>query len=209
MQRKYLTQGLGQNKCSVNICYCYSVCEASQGKASGLCDNHCWFTNPVYLPKVFPGGSSGKESACQCRKHGFDPWVGQIPWRRKWLPTLVFLPREFHVQRCLVGYSPWTHKKPDMTERLGTHLSSQYASLRLEKEWPYDTIWLRVLSHVQLLSDLVDCSLTGFSVHGILQARVLRWVAISFSRDLPDPGIEPMSLAFPALTCRFFTTGTT
>ena len=76
-----------------------------------------------------------------------------------------------------------------MTERLGTHLSSQYASLRLEKEWPYDTIWLRVLSHVQLLSDLVDCSLTGFSVHGILQARVLRWVAISFSRDLPDPGI--------------------
>ena len=96
-----------------------------------------------------------------------------------------------------------------MTERLGTHLSSQYASLRLEKEWPRDTTWPCVLSHAQLLSDLVDCSLTGFSVHGILQARVLRWVAMSFSRDLPDPGIEPMSLASPALTCRFFTAGTT
>ena len=29
---------------------------------------------------------SGKESTCQCRRHGFDPWVGKIPWRRKWQP---------------------------------------------------------------------------------------------------------------------------
>ena len=36
-----------------------------------------------------------------------------------------------------------------------------------------------------------DCSLPGFSVHGILQARILEWVAIPFSRLLPDPGIEP------------------
>ena len=53
---------------------------------------------------------SGKESACQCgrcRRHGFDPWVRKIPWRRKWQPTPVFLPRKFHGQRSLVGYSPW------------------------------------------------------------------------------------------------------
>ena len=37
-------------------------------------------------------GLSGKESACQCRRHGFDPWVGKILWRRKWQPTPVFLP---------------------------------------------------------------------------------------------------------------------
>ena len=43
------------------------------------------------------------------------------------------------------------------------------------------------------LCDPMDCSLPGFSVHGILQARVLEWVAISFSRDLPNPGIEPRS----------------
>ena len=52
----------------------------------------------VQIPKVshfliliihylgFPGGASGKESACQCKRHGFDPWVGKIPWRRKWPP---------------------------------------------------------------------------------------------------------------------------
>ena len=40
----------------------------------------------------------------RCR---FDPWFGKIPWRRKWQPTLVFLPGESHEQRSLVGYSPW------------------------------------------------------------------------------------------------------
>jgi len=56
----------------------------------------------------FPGGSDGKESACQCRRHrrrGFRPWVGKIPWRRKWQPTPVFLPGESHGQRSLVGCS--------------------------------------------------------------------------------------------------------
>ena len=43
----------------------------------------------------FPGGASGKEPTCQVRRHkrcGFDPWVGKIPWKRKWQPTPVFLP---------------------------------------------------------------------------------------------------------------------
>ena len=48
----------------------------------------------------------------------------------------------------------------------------------------------------------MDCSLPGSSVHGILQARVLNWVAISFSRDLLDLGVEPTSLE---LAGRFFT----
>ena len=45
------------------------------------------------------------------------------------------------------------------------------------------------------LRDSHDCSLTGSSVHGIFQARILEWVAISFSRDLPNPRIEPTSPA--------------
>ena len=49
----------------------------------------------------------------------------------------------------------------------------------------------------------MDCSLPGFSVHGISWARILEWVAISFSRDLPDPGIKFLS---PALAGGFFTT---
>ena len=43
------------------------------------------------------------------------------------------------------------------------------------------------------LCDLIDCSLLGSCVHGVLQARVLEWVAMPFSRDLPDSGIEPKS----------------
>ena len=38
-----------------------------------------------------------------------------MPWRRKWQPTLVFLPAKFHIQRSLAGYSPWGCKESDMT----------------------------------------------------------------------------------------------
>ena len=54
----------------------------------------------------------------QCGSSRFDPWVGKIPWRRKWLPTPVFLPGESHGQRRLVGYSPWGCKELDTTEQL-------------------------------------------------------------------------------------------
>ena len=43
--------------------------------------------------------------------------------------------------------------------------------------------------------DPMGCSLSGFSVHGILQARILEWAAIPSPVDLPDPGIEPGSPA--------------
>ena len=58
----------------------------------------------------FPGGTSGKELACQCRRHErrkFYTWVGKIPWRRACQPTAVLLPGESHGQRSLAGYSPW------------------------------------------------------------------------------------------------------
>ena len=67
----------------------------------------------------FPGGTSGTEPICQCRRHKrtkFAPWVRKIPWRREWQPTPVFLPGEFHGQRSLVGYSPWGCKESDKTE---------------------------------------------------------------------------------------------
>jgi len=53
----------------------------------------------------------------QSRKYSLlDPWVGKIPWRRKWQPTPVLLPGKFHGLRSLVGYSPWGHKESDTTE---------------------------------------------------------------------------------------------
>ena len=50
---------------------------------------------------------------------------------------------------------------------------------------------------------------SGSSVHGIFQARILEWVVMSSSRDLPDPGTEPASLTAPALAGRFFTSSAT
>ena len=52
----------------------------------------------------------------------------------------------------------------------------------------------------------MNCSLPGSSVHGILQARTLEWVAVPSSGDLPEPGVEPMSLAVAG---RFITTSAT
>ena len=51
-----------------------------------------------------------------CKRHGFDPWVGKIPWRKIWQPTPVFLPGESHGQRSLVNNRTWDHKELDMTE---------------------------------------------------------------------------------------------
>ena len=62
-------------------------------------------------PEGFPGSSDGKKSACWCRRPGFYPWVGKIPWRRKRQPTLVFLAGKSHGQRDLEGYSPYDCKR--------------------------------------------------------------------------------------------------
>ena len=66
----------------------------------------------------FPGGSDGKESACNATDTGSIPGSGRSPGKRAWLPTPVFLPGESHGQRSLMGYSPWGHKESDTTERL-------------------------------------------------------------------------------------------
>ena len=62
--------------------------------------------NSSMLLLGLPRWLSGKEPACQCRRHkrcGFNPWVGKIPWRRARHPTPVFLPGKSHGQRSLVG----------------------------------------------------------------------------------------------------------
>ena len=55
---------------------------------------------------------------------GLDPWVGKIPWRRKWQLTPVLLLGRVYGRRSLVGYSPWGCKQSDMTERL--HFASVF-----------------------------------------------------------------------------------
>ena len=67
----------------------------------------------------FSVSSDYKESACNAGDTASIPGWGKISCRREWLPTPVFLPGEFHGQRSLVGYSPWSPwglKELDMTE---------------------------------------------------------------------------------------------
>ena len=64
---------------------------------------------------------SGKESACHCRRRRFDLCVRKILWRKEWLPTPVFLPREFYGQRSLMGYHLWGCKELNMTWQLNSN----------------------------------------------------------------------------------------
>ena len=71
------------------------------------------FVSAIFRTEVL---LSGKESACQCKTCGFNPWSRKIPWRRKWRPTPVLLPGKLHGQRSLAGYSPLGCKESDRTE---------------------------------------------------------------------------------------------
>ena len=59
----------------------------------------------------FHGGSDSEESTCNEGDPGSVPGLGKIPWRREWLPTLVFLPGGFHGQKSLACYSPWGYER--------------------------------------------------------------------------------------------------
>ena len=72
--------------------------------------------SPVAIPSSvsgLPWWLSGKKSACERRRRGFNPWIGKIPSRRKWQPTPVILPGKSHGQRSLACYSPWGLKELD------------------------------------------------------------------------------------------------
>ena len=84
-----------------------------------------------------PRWYSGKETACQCRRckrQGFNPWVREIPWGRKWQPTPVFLPGKSHGQRSLEGYSPCGCKESDTAEYTHMHTHTHTAII-YRKRW--------------------------------------------------------------------------
>ena len=100
----------------------FLLCRIACCKMSGVLANKHWLTSLILAAtKKYPStffkkeanpvfGLVGKQSACQCRRHkrhGFDPWVRKIPWKKEWLPTPVFLPGESHGQRSLGGCGPW------------------------------------------------------------------------------------------------------
>ena len=93
----------------------------------------------------------------RCRKCGFDPCVGTIPWRKTWQPTPVFLPGESQGQRILAGYSSWGHKESDMTEHAQMHTHSSRVKTPWKSRVP-DGIIIRWRRAAPLAS---DCAVTG------------------------------------------------
>ena len=74
------------------------------------------------------------------RRHGFNPWVRKIPWRRKWQPTPVFLPGKSHRQRSLEGYGRKESDTTEATLRVHTHTHTfKYMSIFLRKSWVLTT----------------------------------------------------------------------
>ena len=120
----------------------------------GLSVKQCFKLDVLGLPRWL----SNKESACQCRRCGFDPWVGKIPWRRKWQSTPVLLPGKSHGQRSLVGYSPWGRKESDRTERLHFHFTITFMAIR--------TSWSKPQSAPGLV--FVDCICIWLIVYVVL-----------------------------------------
>ena len=145
------------------------------------------------------------------RRRGFNPWVGKIPWRREWQPTPVLLPGKFHGQRSLVGYSPWGRKESDTTGQLYSLTGCLFCGSRvltyLQSE-SHTVVSKCQNTEVGSLSLLQGIFPTQGSNPGLLHCRqilyqlshkgglrILEWVAYPFSTYLPDPGIEPESLA--------------
>ena len=74
---------------------------------------------------------SSKDSAGQSKRHGFNPWVRKIPWKRKQQFTAGILPGKFHGPRILAGYSPWGCKELDTTYQLNNNINNTYTQLVL------------------------------------------------------------------------------
>ena len=80
-----------------------------------------------------PRWLSGKESTCQCRRHGFNSWVGKTSWSRKWQSSPVFLPGESPGEWSLASYHPWGCKE------LNTNFSETVASSLHDSSFQLDT----------------------------------------------------------------------
>ena len=94
-----------------------SICKYREGKV--IWSNYLRKISLVGIGKTTKWWHSGEESTCQykrCRRCRFDPWVGKIPWKRKCLPTLVYLPGKSEGQRSLAGYSSWSCKELNTTD---------------------------------------------------------------------------------------------
>ena len=132
-----------------------------------------WETITLRIYQGFPGGSAGKESTCNAGDLGLIPGLGRSPGERNGSP-LQYSGLENSMDRTVHG----------VTESR-TRLSNFY--FHFQGYLLVTVVVVELLSHVWLFCNPMDCSLPGPSVHGFLQARILEWVAISFSRGSLQP----------------------
>ena len=118
---------------------------------------------PVFLG--FPSGSDRKETSCNARDLGLIPDLGRSPGGGHSNPLHYSCLENSQGQRSPAGYNPWGLKELDTTEQLSI---AHYANAKSLQSCP-------------TLCDHIDSSPPGSPVPGILQARTLEWVAISFS----------------------------
>ena len=116
----------------------------------------------IYRWPSFPRWHSGKESTSQSRRLRFSPWIGQIPWRRKWQPTPVFLHGKSCRLRSLAGCSPWGHKELDTTECMCVHVRTH---THLHTTFSCILTWQKGEREDRLLSGVFSYSLIhGYSI---------------------------------------------
>ena len=122
-----------------------------------------------------------------CNAENLDsvPGLGRSPGGGHNNPLQYSCLENTHGQKTLVGCCIWSCKKLNMTERLST------AEIIPDCPWQNTEVLYSEKSEVAqscpTLCDPMDCNLPGSSIHGIFQARILGWVAISFSRRSSQP----------------------
>ena len=155
------------------------------GQSQAICSFTCEFIRVICL-RGLPYGPAGKDSTFNVGDTGDAssiPWVGKVPWRRKWQPTPVCLPEKSCRQRSLVGYSPWGRKESDVTERLSTQAnfyniliwnSNEKKLLLNERYAGFNDQFLNWMQVVKLLG---DTCISG-RVHGSVVSRRVKTLKI-------------------------------
>ena len=142
----------------------------------------------------FPDGSDDKESTCSAGALGSIPGLGRSPGERNGNP-LQYSCLENPMDRG--AWRATVHGVAKSRTRLSDSHTHTCICTQL---WLWDlssSDGVEICPHPRarvLNCDSMDCSPPGFSIHGILQARILEWVACCPLGDLPNPGIEPSIL---------------